>query len=533
MLRPDSMSSTGEDEITAAARARTGMVLKEKWTLDRLLGTGGMASVYLGVHRNGSRVAIKMLHRFLSAHEETVRRFLREGYLANKVEHQGVVHVLDDDVAPDGAPFLVMELLDGSSLDAILASRGAFPVRQAVEIVGEVLDVLAAAHDKGIVHRDLKPGNVFLSRDGNVKVLDFGIARLRETSSTATHATMGGAILGTPAFMPPEQARGRWEEVDARSDLWAMGATLFMLLTNRSVREDAGTVNEALSEAISRPVPPIQGIIPELPAPIAAVIDRSLLFDKSARWASARDMRRALSHALEAVDRDASDTYVPTPAPAPGRGPEVMQTSAASPFVDPRGPDRGAELANTTPIHLAPNPRANPTPIQAVGPVRLQETAPPTPVHLPTAPAQTPPALSPAALPMQMAMTTPAPIARSITSEPMRGALVSSDAPPPKRIGLVITSAVVAIVATGMIGGVIATKIRPDGAAPPPPSVPPPPSLVVAATSDAPPLSTPAPPSPAPPPTAASPSASSLAAPPTRKPTTKQPPADPLDQGRF
>ena len=333
------------------AQTRIGMVLKDKWTLDRLLGVGGMASVYLATHRNGSKVAVKILHAHLAAHSDTLRRFLREGYLSNKVEHPDVVHVLDDDLAPDGAPFLVMELLDGKSLDNVLEERGPLAVKEAVDLVCKILTVLEAAHAKGIVHRDLKPANVFLLRSGNIKVLDFGIARLHEVS--ASHAaTMGGAVLGTPAFMPPEQARGRWEDVDARSDLWAMGATLFMLLTNRSVRDEAETANEALMYAMAKPVAPMAELLPALPRPIAAVIDCALAFDKAMRWPTAASMREGLASALEAAGRGTFDTIIHVPVPT---GP--LQTGAAASFANvivPAGLGPGGALAGTTPSSMPP-----------------------------------------------------------------------------------------------------------------------------------------------------------------------------------
>lgn len=356
-----------DDAVARAARARLGTVLRGKWTLERLLGTGGMATVYLGVHRNGSKVAIKVLHPWLATHDDAVRRFLHEGYLGNKVEHPGVVHVIDDDLAPDGAPFLVMELLDGRSLDTILESEGPFEVKRAVETICQVLDVLASAHEKGIIHRDLKPANVFLLRDGSIKVLDFGIARLAETSNP--NSTVGGSILGTPAFMPPEQARGRWDDVDARSDLWAIGATLYMLLTNRGLRDESGTINEALLAAISAPVPPVADMAPELPSAVAAVLDRALAFDKNGRWSSAREMRDALAAAsgtwIDAPPRDA----IPTGAAIP----HMHTLSGLAPWgqSSSRPPPQSASLPPS------PSSRSSGTLVQDS--MRLDRSAPPTP----------------------------------------------------------------------------------------------------------------------------------------------------------
>src|SRR5262249_49111838 len=209
-----------------AARTRLGTVLRGKYRLDTVLGVGGMSIVYRAVHRNQAEFAIKMLLPEHAANEEIRSRFLREGYAANSVKHPGAVRVVDDDVSEDGAAFLVLELLHGIPCDQLCTERGGrlpFDVASAIGV--EVLDVLEAAHSKGIIHRDIKPGNLFVLRDGTIKVLDFGIARVRETVATGIHTTGGGMLLGTPAFMAPEQALGKAGEVDLRADIWAMGAT--------------------------------------------------------------------------------------------------------------------------------------------------------------------------------------------------------------------------------------------------------------------------------------------------------------------
>jgi serine/threonine-protein kinase len=162
-------------------------------------------------------------------------------------------------------------------------------------VADQLLDVLAAAHAKGVVHRDLKPENVFLTRTGQVKVLDFGIARIRELS-TASTATRGGSTMGTPAFMPPEQARGRWDEVDAQSDLWACGALMFTLLTGHQVHE-AATSNEQLLSAMTLPAPPLSTILPSAGLAVAHVVDRALAFDKDKRWRDAKRMQEAVRRA--------------------------------------------------------------------------------------------------------------------------------------------------------------------------------------------------------------------------------------------
>jgi serine/threonine protein kinase len=307
------------------AHARVGQVLRGKWRLDRLLGVGGMAAVYAATHRNGKRGAVKMLHLEAASDAEAHRRFLREGYVANKVEHPGAVSVLDDDIAEDGSVFIVMELLEGETADA-RAERspgGRLDVRQVVAIAYKLLDVIAAAHDKGVIHRDLKPENVFLTQDGDVKVLDFGIARLREPTGHG-HATQTGNLMGTPAFMPPEQALGNWPSVDARSDVWAVGATMFSLLSGRNVHE-AENIQKLLLAAMTKPPRSVLAVAPDVPPAVAAVVDRALAFDQKDRFQSARAMQEALRDAAKSAGGPSRPSITLIP-PRPG---EIVPSATA------------------------------------------------------------------------------------------------------------------------------------------------------------------------------------------------------------
>jgi serine/threonine protein kinase len=287
-------ASDASNPVITRAEARLGQMLRGKWRLDRLLGVGGMAAVYVGVHRNGMRGAVKMMHVETGLNEDSRARFLREGYAANRVDHPGAVRVLDDDVAEDGSAFLVMDLLEGETLEARAAARPDFrlEMNEVLGFADELLDVLAAAHDKGIVHRDIKPENLFLTRRGELKVLDFGIARMREGADSARMTTTGAA-LGTPAFMPPEQALGNWDQVDARTDLWAAGATMFTLLTGRYVH-DADTIQKMMLAAMTLPAPRLGLVRPDLPPELGQIIDGALAFDQAQRWPDARAMQHAV-----------------------------------------------------------------------------------------------------------------------------------------------------------------------------------------------------------------------------------------------
>jgi len=288
----------------STALKRVGQTLNNKWTIDRLIDIGGMAAVYQATHRNGKKVAIKMLHAFIAAHQDVRERFLREGYVANQVEHPGAVSVLDDDVTADGAPFLVMELLEGESLEEwIHRAGGTLPIPDVLAVGDQVLDVLAAFHTRAVIHRDIKPGNLYITKNGVVKVLDFGLARLRDPRVSGA-PTASGIVLGTAAYMPPEQAQGRSEQVEARSDIFAVGAVMFRALSGRPVH-DAKGATERLFQAMKDKAISLAVAAPTMPKSVVAVVDKALAFDKNERWTSAADMRQAVRTAFVEVKSEA------------------------------------------------------------------------------------------------------------------------------------------------------------------------------------------------------------------------------------
>jgi serine/threonine-protein kinase len=295
------VASGGPDWTTQ----QIGRVLGKRWTLERALGAGGTAVVFEATHRNGKRVAVKILRPERSLDARMRRRFVREGYAANRVGHPAVVGVDDDGEEPDGTVYLVMELLAGESLDR-LAQRlgGSVPWRLTVEMTIELLDVLATAHRRGITHRDIKPANLWWSDAGALRVLDFGLARFAEAPALDHVSTVDGVLLGTPAFMAPEQARAAVAAVGPLSDIWAVGATAFSLLTGRRVYE-APTLEEQLALAAACPAPALSKYARGVPASVTSVFQRSLAYDPDARWPDADAMRDALAAALRELEPDA------------------------------------------------------------------------------------------------------------------------------------------------------------------------------------------------------------------------------------
>ena len=276
---------------------RVGQVVGDRWMLDRVLGAGGMAAVYAAHDSAGRVAAVKILHPEMSVRRDVRERFLREGVAASRIDHPGVVAVYERGTREDDGAFLVMELLEGETLGERLQRHGTLPVPQVLDVMNQVLDVLAVAHDRGIVHRDLKPDNLFITNGESVKVLDFGLARLLD-AVPGDFKTRTGAALGTFPYMAPEQALGRRAEIDGRVDLFSLGATAFRILAQRKVHE-ADSDAELLMAMASKAAPPLRVVAPHVPDPVARVVDVSLAFAKEARYPDARTMQIDVRAAME------------------------------------------------------------------------------------------------------------------------------------------------------------------------------------------------------------------------------------------
>ncbi|WP_394840661.1 protein kinase [Pendulispora brunnea] len=278
--------------------ARVGSTVRDKYRIQRLIGVGGMAAVYAGSHRNGHRVAVKFLLERDSQDSDVRHLFDREAYIANQVDHPGAVPVLDDDVDEEGCPFLVMPLLEGETLRARWerANRH-LPLAEVGVLISDTLDVLASAHAKGIVHRDIKPENLFITVRGDIRVLDFGIARRTQTDGSAT---VTGRMFGTPAFMPPEQALNNGDFIGPPSDCWAVGATIFTLLSGQFVHQGENGA-ALLVAAATQPARSLGQVAPGLPIQIIDFVDKALATNPADRWPSAREMRQALNAVFDEV----------------------------------------------------------------------------------------------------------------------------------------------------------------------------------------------------------------------------------------
>ena len=284
----------------------TDELFADRYKLDRRLGVGGMATVQLAFDTRLERyVAVKLLAEHLAEDASFVSRFRREALAAARLVHPNIVQVFDFGLDRETARnYIVMEFVDGESCAEILRDHGSLSPRDAVNILGQACRGLDYAHRNGVVHRDVKPGNLLRSRDGAVKLADFGIAKAAEQSDI----TKVGSVLGTAAYLSPEQARG--EPAGPASDLYALGVVSYQLLANRLPYEAASLTDLARLQETGPP-PRLDELNPDVPAPLAQAIMVALHRDPEQRYADAGDMETALTNGLSgrSPDRDVEGTW--------------------------------------------------------------------------------------------------------------------------------------------------------------------------------------------------------------------------------
>jgi serine/threonine protein kinase len=338
-----------------------GEVLDGKYRVEQLLGEGGMGAVAKATHMlRRAPVALKFMSPAVLALQGAVERFVNEGVAASQIDSDHVVKVFDVGRMPTGAPYLVMEFLDGCDLSQLLARMGGrLDVQRTVHFALQILRALQTAHASGIIHRDMKPSNCFvIDKDGEadfVKLVDFGISKVRSDDATGRQAnlTRTNSALGTPLYMSPEQARSP-RDVDTRADLYSVGAIMYELLSGRTpYTADSGEYTEILFKIFTTDPEPIQSLRPDLPEGLAATIHRALARDPNQRFSSASEMAEALvpyaddrsGNVIARLRGGRGRSLVPPSAMAP----RMSQPGAATPPRPPTGPGMGVAPANTFP----------------------------------------------------------------------------------------------------------------------------------------------------------------------------------------
>jgi len=308
-VSPASVKPGAMPPIDWQADPLLGAVIDERYRVLQCIGQGGMGRVYLAEHLLlQRRVAIKILHASLTFDVELAARFRREARAAAAIRSEHVVQALDMGQLADGAYYLVMEHLEGSDLAETVNERSGLPLSDALHVALQLCDALIAVHACGIVHRDLKPENLFLARRSGtpavLKLLDFGVCRARDTLVGGQPLTQAGALLGTPHYMAPEQIDGS-AGVDPRTDLHALGAVLYFMLIGRPPFE-ATNLPRLLMRICSEPAPCLRASRTDLPAALAALLQRLLEKRPEHRYTSALTLRRALQQLhtdAESVER--------------------------------------------------------------------------------------------------------------------------------------------------------------------------------------------------------------------------------------
>lgn len=261
-----------------------GDVVAEKYELQRPLARGGMGQVWVAQNQlTERRVAIKFMLPELATSPDTVQRFFREAKASARIDHPSIVDVLDLGTLEDGAPFMVMEYLEGRSLEQLIDKEPLAPI-QAAAVMLDVAHALASAHAAGIVHRDLKPANIYIAKKGEQlvpKILDFGISKITSSIGNDVRMTRTGAVLGSPAYMSPEQARGR-TDIDGRADIWAIGVILYEAVSGK-LPFSGENYNQVMMAITLDPPTPLASVAPSIDGDFAAIVEACLQKDRDQR----------------------------------------------------------------------------------------------------------------------------------------------------------------------------------------------------------------------------------------------------------
>jgi serine/threonine-protein kinase len=446
-----------------------GQVVAGKYRIDSVIGEGGMGWVVVAHHLQlDTKVAIKLLKAELASNSEAVERFAREARAAVRITSPHVARVFDVGTLDSGAPYMVMEYLDGGDLSSMIQKRGPLPIQEAVDYVLQACEAIAEAHAAGIVHRDLKPANLFCARrpDGTViiKVLDFGISKLTGGAGAALNHTKTTAIMGSPFYMSPEQMEST-RGVDIRTDIWGLGVIIYELVTGRTPFEGQALPEVCLRVATQQP-PPLRSLRVDAPAALELVILRCLEKDRDKRYGNVARLAVALrdfasSRGKQSVDAilrtlEASGQPVVSAAPAAAPASVTIGQKTIEPLGKTQIPMQGGKgktlaiaggvgalvvigvialyaaqssAPSSTAVLAQSAPVAAPAPSAVTAPAPMATAAPAAAEPAPAAPANAPPAAASANDPGPPAQAAAAPSPAAVAPKKTSPAAVSAARP--------------------------------------------------------------------------------------------------------
>jgi eukaryotic-like serine/threonine-protein kinase len=401
----------GRESVEANPVARVGSTVGGRWRLDELLGVGAASAVYRATHRNGNEVAIRILHGPAAKLKEIRADFARNIASVNEVKQLGILPILDDGRAEDGAPFVVMELLEGEHLEQRRVRLGGkLPVYEVLEFTDDLLDTLIAAHAQRIVHGGIRPAHLFYASDGRMLVLDFGLVAARAAAGPELDSE-APPVAAAASFLAPEQLTGEPGDVDEQTDVWAAGATMFALLTGKPPIEPADRKKD-------EPARSVGSIDPSLDSAVVALVDKALKRDPRQRWPSAEDMSEALHATYEKLYRRPMELPDPPPAhtgePSASTAPAKSSTAPVA-----ASPAKAAAAKPAVSVPPGPPPPKGSKPVKAAA-----KAASSAPAATPTSAAAAPtaPAAAAKATPAAPAATAAPAAAAGAASAPAKAA---------------------------------------------------------------------------------------------------------------
>ena len=356
------------------ATKKPGTMVCGKWKIERVIRVTDQLASYEAIDPSGVKVHLKVLHPYKADDASLVARLKREAYVVNRIKHPSMVRVLGDGITDEGSVALALEMVEGDTLEDLRTKRGGtLPADDVIKYALAMCDALQAAHDEQIIHRDVRPDNFVVTKKGELRVPEFGSARVLGESVEARERTAAGATLGSPAFMSPEQARGQRDRVDARSDVFGLGATLYTLVSGKTVHPSDNPLAALLAASRDRAKPVRSALRGPIPDALADAIDKALKFEPTDRYPSMRAFKRGLTK--DDAAKAGAGPARSSPSTAPRAAPMGGRPSQAAPPPLPVRGQMGSAPRGFAPSGVPGAPSVAPRPPSGAPPAQSQASA--------------------------------------------------------------------------------------------------------------------------------------------------------------